>query len=139
MTLHFLQQVVTGRKSYLLIINLKQLNVPVCPELSVVNCWEDALRLPGVWDHFPDEWEGCRRVDRKFFWGILSSLHPAYVKELVIGSRNARKLHREQQQIPRNLLQPNPEWVDQLLAENGFVTGRKYSSDLFYLGVQYSW
>ena len=92
-TLNFVQGVVTGRKSFLYIPDIKPLNVPVRPELSVANCWADAILLPGVLDHFPNEWAGARRVDRKYFWMILATLHPEWVKSIIRGSREARAAH----------------------------------------------
>lgn len=80
-----------------MVVDVKPLKVPIRPELSVANIWPDAIRIPGVLDHFPDEWEGARRVDRKFFWVVLSSLHPQYVQHLITGSRRARRAHREAQ------------------------------------------
>ena len=76
---------------------VKFIKVPIVPELSIATVWNDAIRIPGVLDHFPDEWEGARRVDRQYFWGVLCTLHIEYVQELIKGSRMARKAHREQQ------------------------------------------
>ena len=91
--MHFLQLILVGRKRVMLAVDCSPLKVPIRPELSVANVWPDAIRIPGVWDYFPNEWEGARRVDRKFFWAVLSTQHPDYVKHLIRGSREARRLH----------------------------------------------
>ena len=124
--MHFLQQIVTGRKSYIMLVDIKPIKVPIRPELSVATVWPDAIRIPGVSDHVPDEWDGGHRVDRKFFWGILTSLHPEYVQHLIKGSREARNAHRALQAVPQQqLLEPNPLWVDTLLRDEGYVPARK--------------
>ena len=114
-----------GRKSYLLVVNCKPIKVPIRPELSIQECYADAIQIPGVADHFPDEWEGARRVDRKFFWLVLASLHPEYVKHLIRGSRQARQAHQAERVIQPTLLQPQTEWINNLLADEGFVAARK--------------
>ena len=88
------------------VVDIKPLKVPIRPELSITTVWPDAVQIPGVLDFFPDEWAGARRVDRKFFWMILSSLHPEYVKHLIRGSRNARNAHAQNRVVPPELLQP---------------------------------
>ena len=125
-TLHFLQQVVRGRKRFLWVTDCRPIKVPIRPELSVARIWPDAIQIPGVTDYFPDEWEGASRVDRKFFWMILTSLHPEWVKHLIRGSREARNAHRANRVVERNLLQPNQDWVDNLLRAEGFVPMGKF-------------
>ena len=78
--------------------------MPILPELSVGRIWRDAIRIPGFLDFMPDEWEGGRRVDRKFFWMVLTTQHPEWVKHLIKGSREARNRHREEMKIPQQLL-----------------------------------
>lgn len=77
----------TGNKSFLYTWQSKPIKVPIRPELSVEAVWPDAIQIPGVLDHFPDEWQGGRRVDRKFFWFVLCALHQDYVQHLIRGSR----------------------------------------------------
>lgn len=116
----------TNQKSFLYQLDCKYIKVPVLPELAIRRVWPDAIRIPGVMNYLPDEWHGARRVDRKFFWMILTTLHPEWVKTMIKGSREARRLHAERQTIPRQLLQPAPAWVENLLRDEGFVTARKY-------------
>ena len=74
------------------------MRVPLWPELSIARVWPDAITIPGLQDWFPDEWRGAKRVDRKFFWAILTTEHPRYVEALIRGAQNARA-ERKQQQV----------------------------------------
>ena len=53
--------------------------MPLWPELAVRHIYPQAMRIPGLNSYMPDEWNHARRVDRKFFWALLSTLHADYV------------------------------------------------------------
>ena len=106
-----MQQIIRGQKSFLVLGDVREIKVPIRPELSVANTWADAIDLPGVQDHFPAEWEDARRVDRKFYWTILATLHGEYVRALIRGSREARREYHEQRNVPRQMLLPQPDWI----------------------------
>ena len=77
------------------------MRVPLWPELSVGRVWPDAISIPGFRDWIPDEWREAKRVDRKFFWGILSTEHPQFVEALIRGALESRQAYKQQQQVER--------------------------------------
>ena len=76
-------------------------------------------------DWFPDEWRTARRVDRKFFWAIMCTEQPDFVLGLINGARESRNAHRAAQVVQRELLMPEPEWIERLMHDNGFVPRSK--------------
>ena len=76
----------------------------------------------------PDEWRTTRRVDRKFFWTILCTEHPDYVQAVIRGAQDNRNAYHAERQVRETLLQPAPEWINDLLQDAGFVPQRKLPS-----------
>ena len=57
--------------------------VPLWPELAVHKVWDHAIRLPGIKERLPDEWDGGRRTDKTFFWSTVIGQHDAWVQQLI--------------------------------------------------------
>ena len=120
-----MQQVLRGTKKAKNQVEISHVQIPLWPELSLAAIYPAAMRIPGLLDHFPDEWSNTKRVDRKFFWAILTTDHPEYVKNLIRGARDSRNAHQAQRAVPQQLMLPNPEWVNLLLQDSGFVPARR--------------
>lgn len=90
-------------------------HIPCWPELAVKKIWPLAIRLPGFVDYMPDEYEGGRRVDRTFFWGVLGTLNAEFVQHLVAQARTQRNAHRVQNAVPPTLINVAPQWLPELL------------------------
>lgn len=86
----------------------------------MANVWEDAFSIPGMRDWIPDEWQSPKKIDRKFFWAILTTEHPQYVEALIRGAQNARAERKKQQLVQPTFIQPTPEWIQMLLDQAGF-------------------
>ena len=74
--LRFLQQILRDEK---LVINrqaVPQLFVPNWPELGVRTIWPQAARVRDFLKHLPDDWRSDHNTERKFFYGVLTSLAP---------------------------------------------------------------
>ena len=71
-------------------VEVRDLHVPLWPELSVDKTWAEALRCPGFASYIPSEWRGGKCVDRVFFFGILASLAPEYLITLIEDCRRQR-------------------------------------------------
>ena len=62
--------------------------------------WPEAAQLPRFLEHIPSEWgaNNTKKVDRNFFFAILTSLAGEYVEQLVLDLRK----QRIEQQANRN-------------------------------------
>jgi len=58
--------------------------VPKFEELSVKNLYSDALNDPDVGPYIPDlEMNSNRLPERDFFFGVLSTIKPDYLKQII--------------------------------------------------------
>ena len=71
-------------------VEVRDLQVPLWPELSIARIWVEAIRLPGFADHVPSEWKDGNGVDRVFFFRILSTLAPDFLVTLIEDCRRQR-------------------------------------------------
>ena len=60
---------------------VKNLKIPLLPELAVSKIWPEATKLAHFLEYMPADWSGTsKRTERPFFWSILISLAPLYVE-----------------------------------------------------------
>jgi len=69
-------------------------------------------------EHIPDDWnlQNIKRIERNYMFGILVSLAPEYVEQLVLDIRAQRlnqQVNKARRQQPIGVEQ---QWVNQLLA-----------------------
>ena len=126
------QHVLTDVKRVFRIVEVAQLaqHVPHWPELSVQRIWPLAIQFPLFFQYMPDEYDGGRRVDRGFFWGVLGTLEPEFVRHLVDEARRQRQVHRAARAVPPTLINVAPGWLGELLGGHYDPPG-KYPSSSF--------
>ena len=68
--------------------------VPKYPELSVKNMFEEAMRDAEVSTYLPDfEMKSKKFPERDFFFGVLASIKPDYLKQVIeIAHQNRLKV-----------------------------------------------
>ena len=70
---------------------MRLLKIPLWAELSVARIWPQAAELPEFLPHMPDEWrQDLKKVERSFFWAVLTTLAPEFVEQLVLDVRQQR-------------------------------------------------
>ena len=78
--------------------------MPNLEELCIKDHFEQALRLPGVKDFIPDHWSvDSHRLERKWFWKLMTALYPDFVRGLVDNvkhQRRERKKDRKEEEKP---------------------------------------
>ena len=79
----FIQKIVNGKKLVIFKKNRKSYTVPYWEELSVDKQWDAACTVKDFLRHMPDEWDTAKKVERAFFWDVLSTLAYDYVDALV--------------------------------------------------------
>ena len=105
---------------------VKQMEVPHWPELAPKRVWEQAIQLPDFRNYIPDSWgPESKMLERPFFYGVLVTLAPYFVQELVKACRQMRgeAVDQTKAQKPRANVKISDLWMEKLLAE-GFASSK---------------
>ena len=62
------------------------MKVPQWPEFSIANMWEQCRNVQEFLPYVPDTWkfDGHRKPEKKFFFGLLSTMYPEWLRDAVI-------------------------------------------------------
>ncbi len=82
-----MQQILANQKSFFHKNQVRQLRIPMWPELAVSRIWGEAAQLPNFRAHMPDEWNGNSKTERTFFYAILVTLAPGYAEQVILDCR----------------------------------------------------
>ena len=84
-----MQALLNNRKRFLRKFEHRHMKLPLWPELSIARVWPEAMQLPRFPEYMPSEWnvQQPKKIERNFFFGILISLAPEYVEQLVLDIR----------------------------------------------------
>ena len=86
----FLRLVLKGEKALLPISDCKFVNIPHYDELGVRHIFENFSDDSEVMKYLMDEYPKGRYPDRQYFYTILNTVHPDYVKAMVEHANKAR-------------------------------------------------
>jgi len=87
--------------------------------LSIARVWPEAVKLPRFLEHIPDDWslQNIKRIERNYMFGILVSLAPEYVEQLVLDIR-AQRLNQQANKARRQqAIDVDQQWVNHLLSQ----------------------
>ena len=102
-TKDFIKAYFAGDKDLLPLSACKMVSVPHYDELSVKRLWPHCQKMPEIMRFFPDSLPKGRLPDRNYFWTILNTLNPEYVRQLIdhaVAARNAAgEAHDEEETI----------------------------------------
>lgn len=115
----FIQDLGMGKKIALKRGQLIWHNVPLgLPECSVGKLWNEAFQVPGFKDYLPDQWTAPSKVDRDYFFNILTYLAGNWINSFV---REAKAIRHERMMLkkrkPPIVMNILPEWAEMLLTE----------------------
>ena len=117
----FLQGILSNEKRHLRKGQVRLLKIPLWTELSVARIWPQATELPDFLLHMPDEWQqDLKKVERSFFWAVLTTLAPEFVEELVLDVRRQRLGAAQERLLQPRQINVAPEWVQPLLSQPFF-------------------
>ena len=87
-----MQAILANRKRFLRKFEHRDLKLPMWPVISISRIWPEAQRLPRFSEYMPDEWsvQNPKKIERNFMFGILISLAPEYVEQLILDIRSQR-------------------------------------------------
>ena len=100
---------------------VKQMHVPCWPELAPKRVWAQAIQLTDFLSYIPDGWgPDSKLLERPFFYGILVTLAPYFVTQLIKVCREMRQAAVDQTKAQKPLadVQISDTWMQRLLAED---------------------
>ena len=121
----FLRQVLKGDKDLLPMSDIKPINIPKFDELSVRNIFpkfkDDAAVMKYLQDKYPNE----RFPDRGYFFTVLNTVRPEYVRQIVEHANKVRNSANDEEE-KQKVVEIRPDWWDKLNKMPYF--SRKYTS-----------
>ena len=106
-----------GQKLVFFVRDRKSILVPFWEELSVDKTWDNACTIKDFSKYMPDEWNCAKKVERKFFWDVLSTLSYEYVDQLIEECRELRNSARDKKMIKvKNTINITHDWATLFLA-----------------------
>jgi hypothetical protein len=94
---------------------LRPINAPFYDEISVKNIYPRVKDDPHVRKFLPDNLPAGRQIDRTFFFNVLHTLKPDYVKGIISHASKLRNT-TENDQRRGDFIKVTPEWQTQLEA-----------------------
>ena len=91
--------------------------VPAWPETGVKQVWGLAMEIESFKSYIPDDWTRNQKTERKFFYGILSTMSSDFVKALVDEATELRHAHHLTRERHVESMQITQEWAEALLAQ----------------------
>ena len=83
-----MQAILSNGKRHLRKADVRQIKIPLWPELGLSKVFPEAVQLPGFTQHIPEEWMAdSKKAERTFFWAVLMTLAPEFVEELILDVR----------------------------------------------------
>jgi hypothetical protein len=116
--MEFLQQIVKGEKKFLYKQQVSEYEAKVCTELSLENCFPEAMKHPTMHLYWPSSWKGDKRTDRAFFWNIMYSEAPQYVEFIEQEAERVREenLRKKGLDLPKTQIQVSDQFANILLS-----------------------
>ena len=105
----FLKQVLAEDKSLMELGDLRPINVPLYDELSVKKFYPKAQQDKTVMKFLPDPRPDGRLPDRVYFFNILNTVHPEYMKK-VIEHANEQRMAATAGKQEQEAIQVSERW-----------------------------
>ena len=81
-TFEYLKAVFVEEKAFLKKVDVSPISVPKYDELSVKNLWEQLKSDPAFNKYFANEYPKDKGPDRTYFFNVLNTVHPFYLKAI---------------------------------------------------------
>ena len=120
-----LKLVLTDQKKFLKLSEVKFINVPRYPEISVARLYPHFQTDPETMQYFPDRLAAGHLPERDYFWNVINTLHEAYVRRIIHRARELRH-NVEAEHVQQETIQCSDEWFN-MFASVPYAS-RKYQS-----------
>ena len=114
-TKDFFKDVFSGRKELLSIAEVKHINIPHYPELSVRDMYEAYKDDPKLKLYLPAKFAKGRQIDRSYFLNVLNTLYPAQVAKMIENARNQR-YSAANEEVKNETIEITEEWREKLMS-----------------------
>ena len=81
--MHFIQQIIKGEKEVLDKTNVKYIEVPQWPELSLNRVLPVVIKDDTVKLYLPDYTAGDKMPPRDYFWNVMFTIKPDFTSHLL--------------------------------------------------------
>ena len=121
----FLKAIFCNKKKALRQINVHNIVVPHYEELSVKNLYDDAMKDELVRDYLPElEQNSNRFPERDFFFGILGTLRPQYLKK-IIDDANKVRYEADVNDLQKDFIMLDTPWYEELM-KYPYLSSKEY-------------
>ena len=131
----FLRAIFCNKKKALRQTNVHNIVVPHYEELSVKNLYDDAMKDELLRDYLPDLEQNSNRIpERDFFFGILGSLRPEYLKK-IIDDANKVRYEANVNDPEKDFIMLDVDWYQELM-KYPYFSSNKYLEFSLILNIQ---
>ncbi len=114
--MHFMRQILRGDKLWLRQDQVVLVGVPLWQELGIDRIWPRAMLVEDLRRFLPDEWASPKKVERDFFWGVLTTIRPQWTRDQIDAGRVARQERRQTAAAtPMFQIEVTRQWGSELL------------------------
>ena len=112
--INFIRAILQNKKQALKQTVISHIVVPKYEELSVKNLYEDALSDPEVGGYLPELTMNSNRLpERDFFFGILGTIKPDYLKQ-IINDAHKNRYEAGNKDQEKNYIMIKDKWLEEL-------------------------
>ena len=108
-TAKVLKQIFSKQKQLLKASAVQICNPPRYDEVSVKGLYKECMKMPGMAEHFPDDYPKGRSCSREYFFTVLSSKYPEYTQNLILNSKKQR-FDGDEEADQQQRIEIDPEW-----------------------------
>jgi hypothetical protein len=121
----FLRAIFCNKKKAMKQINVRSVVVPHYEELSVKNLYADAMKDELIKDYLPDLEQNSNRIpEREFFFGILGTLRPEYLKKITEDANKVR-YEADPKDPKKDFIMLDTPWYEELM-KYPYFSSKKY-------------
>ena len=109
----FLKEILTEEKSLLRLDQVNRISVPQYDELSVIKLWPMLQSDEKFMRYFPKKLAKGRVPDREYFFNLLNTFQPHYLKQ-IIKHANDQRNSVEGEAMAKEFIEITDDWWDAL-------------------------
>ena len=109
----FLKDVLAGKKNLMLKSEIQQIEVPHYEEISVKALYPECKKDGVFMSYFPDKYPAGKAPPREYFFNILNTIHPEYLKEILTHASRQR-MTTDGETMKKESIKISEFWAEQL-------------------------
>ena len=110
-TKDYLKLVLSDRKKFLTMREVRFINPPHYDEISVIKIYDKMITLPGLASYFPDKFPKGRSCNKEYMYNVFNTLYPEEVKNL-IEHANKQRYSITDEQNKGNAIEISESWKE---------------------------